>query len=89
MENNVFCRFVKTIWLLQHQQKLFLSGPNNTFIWSRNRRLDKSPHASPKYEPIEQSGQKTSKLLNLFQKSFLASFLAEIKAVVMCRYALH
>lgn len=61
----------KKIWPLQNGNRSFLCvAPPLTFIWRCDRRLDKSTQASPKYEPIEQSGreQETSKVLNLFPK---------------------
>lgn len=72
-------------------EAFFWVAPPLTFIWRHDRRLDKSTQASSKYKPIEQSEQEqeTSKVLNGFPKTvFLALFLADFKAVVICEVAM-
>lgn len=73
------------------KEAFLCDAPPLTFIWRHDRRLDKSTQASPKYGPIEQSGeeQETSKVQNFFQKkSSWHYFLEKIKAVVICEVAM-
>lgn len=67
-QNAFVCLFEKIRPLQNGNRSLFFVAQPLTFIWRPDRWLDKSTRASPKYEPVVQSEQETSKVLNLFPK---------------------